>query len=228
MVPARSFCATPCSSRRHDVERHDRQHGAVHGHRHGHLAERDAVEELAHVEDGIDRHAGHADIAGDARMVAVIAAMGGEVEGDRQALLAGGEVAAVEGVGFLGRREAGILPDRPGLLDIHGRVGAADEGRDARARCRERAGRRGRARRRARLTAMPSGVCQAGSSGAGARRGSGFGQAMLAEIGDHARPPIDWSMRTAASRSQNTAPSVGSGPASPRQASRPAARPVGG
>ena len=81
-----------------DVERHDRQHRAVHGHRHGHLVERDAVEELAHVEDRVDRHAGHADVAGDARVVGVVAAVGGEVEGDRQPLLPGGEVAAVEGV----------------------------------------------------------------------------------------------------------------------------------
>jgi hypothetical protein len=29
-----------------DVERHDRQHGAVHGHRHAHLVERDAVEQV--------------------------------------------------------------------------------------------------------------------------------------------------------------------------------------
>ena len=114
---------------RHDVERHDRQHRAVHGHRHRHLAERDAVEQLAHVEDGIDRHAGHADVAGNARMVAVVAAMGGEVEGDRQAFLAGGEVAPVKGVRCLGGREAGILADRPGLPDMHGRVGAADERR---------------------------------------------------------------------------------------------------
>ena len=81
-----------------------------------HLAERDAVEQLAHVEDRIDRHAGHADIAGDARVVAVVAAVGGKVEGDRQALLAGRQVAPVEGVRVLGRREAGILADRPGLL----------------------------------------------------------------------------------------------------------------
>ena len=65
-------------------------------------------------------------------MVAVIAAVGGEVEGDGQALLPGRQVAAVEGVRFLRRREAGILPDRPGLLDVHGRVGAAQIGRRAR------------------------------------------------------------------------------------------------
>ena len=78
-------------------------------------AERDAGEQRAHVVDGIDRHAGHADVAAHARMVAVVAAVGGEIEGDRQALLAGGDVAPVEGVGVLGRREAGVLADGPRL-----------------------------------------------------------------------------------------------------------------
>ncbi len=64
-------------------------------------------------------------------MVAVIAAVGGEIEGDRQAFLAAGEIAAVEGVGILRRGEAGILPDGPRLGDVHGRVGAAQERRDA-------------------------------------------------------------------------------------------------
>ena len=64
-------------------------------------------------------------------MVGVVAAVGGQIEGDRQALLAGGEVAAVEGVGILRRGEAGILPDGPRLGDVHGRVGAAQERRDA-------------------------------------------------------------------------------------------------
>src|SRR3979490_1363275 len=65
-------------------------------------------------------------------MIRVVAAMGGEVERDREAFLAGGEVAAVERVGIFRRREAGILPDGPGLVDIHGRVGAAQKRRDAR------------------------------------------------------------------------------------------------
>src|SRR5690606_13050205 len=92
---------------------------------------RNAVEELAHIQNGIDGNAGHADIPGHARVVAVIAAMRGEIEGDGKALLPGYEVAAVDGVGFLGSREARILPDRPGLLDIHGRIGPSDEGRQA-------------------------------------------------------------------------------------------------
>ncbi len=108
-----------------DIERQHRQHRAVHGHRHAHLVERDAGEQRAHVVDRIDRDARHADIAGHARMIAVVAAMGGEIESDREALLPGGEIAPVEGVGILRGGEAGILPDGPGLRRVHGRVGAA-------------------------------------------------------------------------------------------------------
>ena len=64
-------------------------------------------------------------------MIRVIAAMGGEIERDREALLAGREVAAIEGVGIFRRREAGVLAHGPRLVDIHGRVGAAQIGRDA-------------------------------------------------------------------------------------------------
>ena len=107
-----------------DVEREDRQHRAVHRHRDAHPVERDAVEELAHVVDRVDRDAGHADVAADAHVVAVVAAVGGQVEGDRQALLAGGEIAAVEGVGLLGGGEAGVLADGPRLGRVHRRVRA--------------------------------------------------------------------------------------------------------
>ena len=34
-------------------------------------------------------------------MVAVVAAVGGEIEGDREAFLAGGEIAPIEGIGIL-------------------------------------------------------------------------------------------------------------------------------
>ena len=131
MVPASCLRLHALFLGRHDVEREHRQHRAVHGHRHRHLVERDAGEQRAHVVDRIDRDAGHADIAGDARMIGVVAAMGGEIEGDREALLPGREIAPVEGVGIFRRGEAGILPDGPGLGDIHGRVGAAQIGRDA-------------------------------------------------------------------------------------------------
>ena len=114
-----------------DVERQHRQHGAVHGHRHRHLVERNAGKQRAHVVDRIDRHPRHADVAADARVIRVVAAVGGEIEGDREAFLPGGEIAAVEGVGILRRGEPGILPDGPGLRDVHGGVGAAQIGRDA-------------------------------------------------------------------------------------------------
>ena len=114
---------------RDDVKREHRQHRAVHGHRHAHLVERNAGEQRAHVVDRVDGHARHADVAGHARMVAVVAAMGGEIEGDGEALLPGGEIAPVEGVAVLCRREAGILPDGPGLRRVHRRIRPAQIGR---------------------------------------------------------------------------------------------------
>ncbi len=128
--PAELLRLHPLLLRRGDVEREHRQHGAVHRHRHRHLVERDAVEEGAGVVDRVDGHARHADIAAHPRVVGVVAAVGGQVEGDAETLLAGREVAAVERVGLLGGREAGVLPDRPGLGGVHRRVGAAQERRE--------------------------------------------------------------------------------------------------
>ncbi len=91
----------------------DRQHRAVHGHRHAHPIERDAGEEDLHVLDAVDGDAGLADIADDAGMIAVVAAMGGEIEGDREAHLALAQILAEERVRFLGGREAGILAQGP-------------------------------------------------------------------------------------------------------------------
>ena len=65
-------------------------------------------------------------------MVAVVAAVGRQVERDRQALLPGGQVAAVERVGLLGGGEPGVLADRPRLVDVHRRVRPAQVRRDAR------------------------------------------------------------------------------------------------
>ena len=115
-----------------DVEREDRQHRAVHRHRHAHLVERDPVEEDVHVEDRVDGHAGHAHVADDARVIAVVAPVRRQVEGDRQAHLSGGEVAPIEGVRVLRRGEAGVLAHRPGLAHVHGRVRAAEKRREAR------------------------------------------------------------------------------------------------
>jgi hypothetical protein len=116
---------------RHDVESEHGQHGAVHRHRHRHLVERDAVEELAHVVDRVDGDTRHADVAADAGVVGVVAAVGGQVERDRQALLPGGEVAPVERVGLGGRREPGVLAHRPRLVAYIVGYGPRRYGRDA-------------------------------------------------------------------------------------------------
>ena len=118
----------------HDVEGHDRQHRAVHGHRHRHLIERDLVEEDLHVEDRVDGHAGFAHIAGHAFVIAVVAAMRGQIEGHRETFLPGGKIAAVKGVGLFGRGEAGILANRP---RPHART-SSSTGRAETAECRRR------------------------------------------------------------------------------------------
>ena len=74
-----------------DVHGQRRQHGAVHRHRHGHLAEVDAVEQDLHVLDGVDGHAGEADVARRALVVAVVAPVRRQIEGHGQALLPGGD-----------------------------------------------------------------------------------------------------------------------------------------
>ena len=60
-------------------------------------------------------------------MVAVVAAVRREVEGDRQAHLPGREVLAVERVRLLGGGEAGVLPDRPRPVRVHRRPRTAHE-----------------------------------------------------------------------------------------------------
>ncbi len=140
--------STPCSSAGDDVAGEHRQHRAVHRHRHGHLVERDAVEEDLHVLDRVDRDAGLADVADDARVVAVVAAVRREVERDRQTHLPGGEVLAVEGVRLLGGREAGVLADRPRPVRVHRRP--RRRARTARSRAARRRSRGPRGRRRCR------------------------------------------------------------------------------
>ena len=49
-------------------------------------------------------------------------------EGDGEAHLARGEVAAVEGVAFFGGGEPGVLTDGPGPGDVHAGIGAAKIG----------------------------------------------------------------------------------------------------
>ena len=113
-----------------DVEGQNGQHGAVHSHRHAHLVERNLVEEDLHIEDAVDSHTSLADVAHNALVVRVVAAMCCQVESHRKTLLTGGNVAAVEGVRLFGGRESCVLAHRPGAHHIHRAVGSAQERRD--------------------------------------------------------------------------------------------------
>src|SRR3546814_1418086 len=61
-------------------------------------------------------------------MVAVIAPVRGQIESDRQALLPGCKIAAIEGIGFFSGGKTGILPDGPRLPRIHAAAYYAGKG----------------------------------------------------------------------------------------------------
>lgn len=87
--------------------------------------------ENLHVEDGVHGHPRLAYVPRHSRVIGIVPPVGREVKGYGEPLLAGREVAPVKGVALLRRGEPGILPDRPGTGDVHGRIGAAQERRNA-------------------------------------------------------------------------------------------------
>ena len=119
-----SFWVVPCrpSARRalfvgdRDVERHQPRRGGVDRHRGVHRGERDAVEQRPHVADMGDRDADLADLAARERVVAVVAGLGRQIEGDREAGLALGEIGAIEAVRLARRRMAGVGAENPRLV----------------------------------------------------------------------------------------------------------------
>ncbi len=127
--PGELFDLNPLLLRRHDVERQDREHRAVHRHRDRDPIQRNAIEEHLHVQDGVHRHTRLPNIGKGARMIRVIAAMGGKIESNREALLTASDVASVKSVGFLGRGKPGVLPHRPRPRHIHRPIRAAKERR---------------------------------------------------------------------------------------------------
>ena len=106
----------------HDVEGQNRQHCPVHRHADAHLVERDALEETLHVLNAVDGHARLAHVTLHAFVVAVVAAVGGQVKRHAQAFLACREVPAVKRVALLGRGETRVLPQRPRPNRVHRRV----------------------------------------------------------------------------------------------------------
>ena len=110
-----------------DVERQQPRGRRVDRHRRVHLAERDAVEQRAHVADVRDRHADLADLAARQLVVGIVAGLRRQIEGDGEAGLPLGEVLAIELVGLGGRRVAGVGADQPGLVAL-GRLRCASGG----------------------------------------------------------------------------------------------------
>ena len=115
-----------------DVEREQPGGRGVDGHRGVHLAERDAVEQRAHVAEMGDRHADLADLAARQHVVGVVAGLGRQIEGDREAGLPLGEVLAVERVRFARGRMARIGAEDPGLVALgSARLGSSTRLRSA-------------------------------------------------------------------------------------------------
>ena len=94
---------------------------AVDGERRGDLVERDAVEDGLHIGERIDGHADLADLAERVGRVGVEAELRRQIERHRQARLSRFEEILEALVGLLRRAEAGVLPHRPHLAEIHRR-----------------------------------------------------------------------------------------------------------
>ena len=99
-----------------DIQRQQPRGRGVDRHRRVHLPGRNAVEQHAHVAQVTDRHADLADLAFRHRGVGVVADLRGQVERDREAGLALGEVVAVELVRCASRRVARVRPHQPGRI----------------------------------------------------------------------------------------------------------------
>ncbi len=82
------------------IEGQTRNNRPVHRHRNRHGIERDTIKQDLHILDAVNRNASLANIADYTGMVAVIAAMGGEIESHRQTFLARRQIATIESVGF--------------------------------------------------------------------------------------------------------------------------------
>ena len=94
-------------------------------------AERNAVEQLRHVVDRVDRHADPADLAGRERVIRVVAHLRRQIERDAQAGHPLVEQVAIAPIGLRGGAEARVLAHRPQPAAIHRRLDAAREGKRA-------------------------------------------------------------------------------------------------
>ena len=83
-------------------------------HRRVHVPERDVIEQRAHVVEVRDRHADLADLALGERVIAVVAGLGGEIEGDGESGLTLAEVLPIERIRVVRGRMSGVSAEDPG------------------------------------------------------------------------------------------------------------------
>ena len=114
------------------VERQQPHRGGVDRHRGVHPGQRDVGEQPPHLAEVRDRDADLADLAAGQRGVGVVAGLGRQVEGHRQAGLALGEVRPVELVGLRGRGVAGVGAHHPGTVLLGPRGGLVVHGAEGR------------------------------------------------------------------------------------------------
>ena len=97
----------------------DRDDRTIHRHGNAYFIQWNTVKEDFHILDRVDSDTRLTHIAFNAGVVAVIAAVGGQIKRDRDTLLACGKGAAVECVALLGGGETRVLTDRPRTACIH-------------------------------------------------------------------------------------------------------------
>src|SRR5262249_11461381 len=102
--------------RHRDVEREQPRGGRVDGHRGVHAGKRDAVEQRPHVAEMRDRHADLADLAFRQQMIGVVAGLGRQIEGDREARLTFREVLPVERVRLARGRMTRVRAEDPRFI----------------------------------------------------------------------------------------------------------------
>ena len=101
--------------------------GRVDRHRRRDLVQRQPAEQDPHVVDRVDGDTDLADLTDADRVVGVVAHLGGQVEGDRQATGPGRDQLVVPLVRLLGGAEPGVLAHRPRARRVHRRVDTAGE-----------------------------------------------------------------------------------------------------
>ena len=115
-----------------DVHGVDDRRGAVDGEGRGYLGKIDPREQRLHFGEIGERYADFSDLRTGHRVGRVVAALGRQVEGDREPGLAARKEELVALIGLLGRGEAGVLAHRPQSAAIAVGEDAAREGISAR------------------------------------------------------------------------------------------------